>query len=193
MQPTHNKARLEQFSDGVFAIAITLLALELRVPHLAHTDIASSALELAPLIPNILTFILSFMTIAIFWVNHHQLTQVTGRISRRILWSNILILLFVTLIPFATETMSQNPYHPLAVMTYSFVLFGGSLSFSLLRYFVHHGLGEKKVSMGRSAIGPLLYIIAIFGAIASVWISYAALAIPPLFYFLPKNRPVPTE
>lgn len=186
METKHNKARLEQFSDGVFSIAITLLALELHVPRLITESINTSLAELTPLLPNILTFVLSFISIAIFWVNHHQLTHTIGRISRRILWSNILFLLFLTLIPFVTQVVSINPIHPLAVLTYSLILFGASVSFSILRYFIHRGSSVTPIPMRRSFVGPLFYLLAVVSALFSVWIAYLFLLIPPLFYFLPK-------
>lgn len=184
----HTKARLEQFSDGVFAIAITLLALELHVPLLHSTGIRDASRELAPLVPTLLTFVLSFVAIAIFWVNHHQLSLSMGRISRRILWTNIFFLLFITLIPFVTQATSINTHHPLAIVAYSIVLFGASTFFTLLRYFVHTGAGETRFPMVRSFVGPAFYLLAIIGAFASVWCSYAALIVPPLFYFLPKEH-----
>ncbi|HVY36268.1 MAG TPA: TMEM175 family protein [Candidatus Paceibacterota bacterium] len=188
MQITHNKTRLEQFSDGVFAIAITLLAFELKIPHLSSSTLAGGLRELLPLVPNIATFILSFVTIAIFWVNHHQLTQDIGPIRRRLAWANVLTLFFVTLIPFGTEVASANPFHPLAIMTYAVVLFGGSVSFTILRYFVHRSCGETKVPMRRSLVGPIIYLLATVVAMVSVRSSYFLLAIPPIFYFLPKGR-----
>ncbi len=188
MQVTHNKARLEQFSDGVFAIAITLLALELHVPTIISNAIGGGLLELLPLLPNILTFVLSFVTIAIFWVNHHQLTQDIGIIRRRVLWMNILLLLFVTLIPFGTNVASANPGNPLAIMTYALILFAGSVSFSVLRYFVHTSCGEKHIPIRRSIIGPLFYGIAVIAAAFFIPLAYLFLAIPPVYYFLPKAR-----
>jgi uncharacterized membrane protein len=189
MQPIP-KARFEQFSDGVFAIAITLLAFELRVVHLTSPIISSSLRELIPLIPIILTFVLSFITIAIFWVNHHQLTDMLSTINkRRILWGNMLFLLFVTLIPFASQTIGQNPLHPLAMLTYCLVLFGASVSFSAVRYNIHRSLGEEHVPQSRSVLGPVIYLLAAFVCIVSVRGSYALLLIPPLYYFLPKSHP----
>lgn len=188
MQITHNRNRLEQFSDGVFAIAITLLALDLHVPKLISTSIAGGISEILLLLPNVLTFILSFMTIAIFWVNHHQLTQEMTGVGRKVLWTNILFLLFITLIPFGTNVASLNPTHPLAIMTYASILCAGSVSFSILRYFVHRAMGEKHVPMRRSFIGPAVYLLAVIGALVFTPISYLFLAIPPLFYFLPKSQ-----
>lgn len=183
-----SKNRFEQFSDGVFAIAITLLALELHVPPLTHTTLATAARELIPLIPNILTFFLSFFTVAIFWVNHHQLTQEMGPLQRRTLWMNILLLFFVTLIPFVVEATRINPLHPLTVLTFGLVLFGASTSFSVLRYLIHKSLGERRVPLYRSTIGPFIYLLAAGTCFVSIWVSYILLLIPPIFYFLPKGR-----
>lgn len=186
MQPI-NKGRLESFSDGVFAIAITLLALELKVPHLSTNELGSSIKEIILLIPNVATFVLSFITIAIFWVNHHQLTRSIDTVSRRIIWSNVLFLMFVTLIPFATSVVTENPGFTLSVLTYSFILFCNSLTFSLVRYFVHKHDGRKTIAFKRSLVGPIIYGCAVATAFFSIDASYAFLIIPPLFYFLPRN------
>ena len=187
MQPT-GKMRFENFSDGVFAIAITLLALELHVPRFEGTTLLASLRELLPLVPTILTYVLSFVTIAIFWVNHHQLTQnFTTIAKRRMIWANILFLMFLTLIPFVTQSVSMNPTAVLAVLFYSLVLFGASVSFSVLRYLVHEACGESRIPMKRSIIGPVFYLLAVLASLVSVWVAYALLAIPAVFYFLPKG------
>jgi uncharacterized membrane protein len=187
MQPT-NKIRFDQFSDGVFAIAVTLLALELRVPYLQTTLPGLSLANLKPLVPGLLTFVLSFIAIAIFWVNHHQLTQNLVTIGRRrILWLNILLLLFITLIPFVTQTMSLNVGAPLGVSMYAFVLFAASVSFSLLRYWIHKEAGDHHVVMTRSILGPAVYFLALLTPFLSIPLAYGLLLIPPLFYFLPKG------
>lgn len=187
MQPI-NKARLEQFSDGVFAIAITLLALELKVPQITNTNLLSSVRELVPLLPNVATFILSFITIAIFWANHHQLTRSIETVSRRVIWSNMLFLMFVTLIPFATSVMAENPYNTLSILTYSLILFGNSVSFTMLRFFVHkHEDHLHSIRMRRSLVGPLIYGCAVTSAFFSIETAYLFLLIPPLFYFLPRD------
>jgi len=193
MQPT-GKMRYENFSDGVFAIAITLLALELHVPHFEGTTLRNSLTELIPLIPTILTYVLSFVTIAIFWVNHHQLTQNFTTINkRRMLWQNMVFLMFVTLIPFVTQSVSLNPQATLAVVFYSIVLCGASIAFTLLRYFVHKSCGEAHIPMKRSLVGPMFYIFAVLASVFSVWIAYGLLAIPAIFYFLPKGSALDTK
>lgn len=184
MQPT-TTVRFESFSDGVFAIAITLLALALRVPFLHATGFSWH--DLMPIVPSILTFVLSFVAIAIFWVNHHQLTQTLTTLKRRrILWLNILFLLFLTLIPFVTQTLSANAPSAAATSMYAFVLFGASISFSLLRYWVHKSCGEVDIAMGRSIIGPIVYFLAMLAPLISIRLGYVLLAIPLFFYFLPK-------
>jgi uncharacterized membrane protein len=184
MNPT-SKIRFETFSDSVFAIAITLLALELHVPYLPN---GLSFQGLAPLVPSLLTFVLSFGTIAIFWVNHHQLTQSIDFIGkRRILWLNTLHLFFIILIPFVTETLSANAPSSPATALYAIVLFGASLSFSFLHYWIHRSMGIEKVPTKRSTVGPVIYLLAMLVPLFSVGLAYVLLAIPPLFYFLPKS------
>lgn len=183
--------RLEQFSDGVIAIAITLLAFELKVPHLQSADIQSSFIEILKLLPIVLTFILSFITIAIFWVNHHQMTEHINSLNRRIIWSNVFFLMFLALIPFATRAIGENGSHSLSVATYGFILFCTSFSFSVTHLLIHKKL-NKHITLNsklieRSMVGPIVYICAIVSAFNYVPIAYALLLIPPIYYFLPKK------
>lgn len=180
------KGRIEQFSDGVFAIAITLLAIELKVPTLVSSNVIGSISELLPLIPMIATFILSFVTIAIFWVNHQQLSQSMGNISRRMLWINVLLLMFVTLIPFGTTVVTENPNNMIAVATYSFILFATSVSFTTLVVHVHKETPHKEVILKRSSVGPLFYLFAVIACFITIPAAYTLLIIPPIFYFLPR-------
>ena len=182
------KGRIEQFSDGVFAIAITLLAIELKVPHLVSTSVSGSFSELLPLIPIVATFILSFVTIAIFWVNHQQLSQSMTAVSRRGLWMNVLLLMFITLIPFGTTVVSENPGNILAVATYSFILFATSLSFTTLVAHVHKHTPHRETIMKRSIVGPITYACAVIAVFVYIPAAYALLIIPPTFYFLPRFR-----
>lgn len=183
--------RFEAFSDGVMAIAITLLALELKVTVLTSTTFSEGVNELIPYLPHLLTFALSFLTIAIFWVNHHQMTEHIEFLNRRVIWANMLFLMFQTLIPFATRVIAANSENFLNVATYSFILFCGSLSFALLHYLVHkkinHNIHINGKMIRRSLVGPLLYGLAIVASFYFVPISYVLLAIPPLYYFLPKS------
>lgn len=182
------KGRTEQFSDGVFAIAITLLAIELKVPHLLSQTIGGSMRELLPMIPTVATFVLSFMTIAIFWVNHQQLSQSMTTISRRMLWLNILLLMFITLIPFATSVATENPHNILAVVIYSGILFATSFSFTLLVAHVHKQTPHKHMILRRSVIGPVIYGCAVLACFIAIPAAYTLLIIPPIFYFLPRAK-----
>lgn len=188
----HNirRHRLEQFSDGVIAIAITLLAFELKVPHLSY-NFSDSWHEILRLLPVLLTFILSFITIAIFWVNHHQMTDHINTLNRRIIWSNMIFLMFLALIPFATRVIAENPYHPISVASYGFLLFCCSFSFSIAHLLIHKHM-NKHLSLSsklieRSIVGPVIYLCATVAAINYVPIAYFLLVIPPLYYFLPKR------
>jgi uncharacterized membrane protein len=189
--PNSRCQRLEAFSDGVIAIAITLLAFELKVPNLISTTIYGEIQELLPYVPGILAFILSFVTIAIFWVNHHQMTEHIEELNRRIVWSNMLFLMFQSLIPFATRAIATSPSHYLSVATYSFILFCGSVSFSLVHYLIHKKINKhlswNSKLVQRSLLGPIIYACAIIASFNFVPIAYFLLAIPPMFYFLPKR------
>ena len=182
------RMRLEAFSDGVMAIAITLLAIELEVPHLVSTGLETSIRELTPLLPGILTFILSFVTIAIFWVNHHQLTQHIDRVGKRVVWMNMTFLLFQALIPFATSVVAQNPANALSLLTFSAVLFGGSVTFTILRFFIHRKEPLLGRSFTRSLVGPIFYGLAIISIFfLPSFSTYIFLVIPPLYYFFPRE------
>src|SRR4030095_2772270 len=111
-----SKGRLEAFSDGVIAILITIMVLELRVPH--GTDLEA----LRPLVPVFLTYVLSFIFLGIYWNNHHHMLHATGRISGAVLWANLHLLFWLSLIPFATGWMGENHFAPLPIAVYGVVL-----------------------------------------------------------------------
>ena len=189
--PHLRRLRLEQFSDGVIAIAITLLAFELKAPHLSNLDLVSSIKEVLRLLPTLLTFILSFVTIAIFWVNHHQMTDHIDNINRRIIWSNMFFLMFLAMIPFASRVIGENPGNSLSVASYGFILFCCSLSFSVVHLLIHKKI-NKNLSMTnkliqRSLIGPIYYACAIVAAFNFIPVAYFLLMIPTIYYFLPKR------
>lgn len=183
-----SKERMDQFSDGVFSIAITLLAIELSVPPLGGTVNRNILTEIINYIPTIAPFILSFFTIAIFWVNHQQLTKSIEVVGKRIIWSNIVFLFFLTLLPFATSVVTENQNHATGIMIYSFILFLASFSFSLVVYFTHRKSDNKKIVIGRSIIGPAVYFLAIITSVFYIEIAQFLLVIPPLFYFLPRTK-----
>src|SRR5918912_829324 len=120
-----NKARLEAFSDGVIAILITILVLELKIPH------GDDLRALEPLIPVFLTYVLSFVYLGIYWNNHHHMLHVTTRINGRILWANLHLLFWLSLVPFTTGWMGENDFAPLPTAVY-----GGVLLFAAIAYYI---------------------------------------------------------
>lgn len=183
-----SKERMDQFSDGVFSIAITLLAIDLSVPVLGDVLNKNIFLEIINYIPAIAPFVLSFFTIAIFWVNHQQLTKSIEVVGKRIIWSNIIFLFFLTLLPFATSVVTENQNHTTGIMIYSFILFLASLSFSLVVYFTHRKSDNKKIVIGRSIVGPVVYLSAMIVSAFYIEIAQFLLVVPPLFYFLPRSK-----
>ena len=122
------KARLEAFSDGVIAIIITIMVLELKVPH--GEDLAA----LAPLIPVFLSYVLSFLYVGIYWNNHHHMLHTVKTVSGGVLWSNLHLLFWLSLFPFATGFMGENHFAPMPSALYGVVLFGAAISYTILQW-----------------------------------------------------------
>lgn len=183
-----NKARLEAFSDGVIAIAITIMVLGLKMPHGA--DLA----ELLKLIPQLLSYALSFTYVGIYWVNHHHLLQPVSRVNGRILWANLHLLFWLSLIPFVTNWVAEHHRDPVPVASYGVVLLMCSIAFLLLQRALIAGEGAD--SRLAKAIGKdlknsasiVLYALAIP---LSVWsplagtVIYVVLAV---LWFIPGHR-----
>jgi uncharacterized membrane protein len=156
-----NKTRLEAFSDGVLAILITIMVLEFKVPHEA------SVAALRPLLPTFLTYVLSYMLLGIYWTNHHHLLHVTKEVTGAILWANLHLLFWLSMVPFATAWMGENHFASLPTAVYGVVLLCAALAYTILvRAILAH---EGPRSPLRAAIGSdrkgnvslLLYVIAI--------------------------------
>jgi uncharacterized membrane protein len=183
---TLGKNRLEAFSDGVVAIIITIMVLELKVPH--DTSLAG----LLALTPLFLSYALSFVVVAILWVNHHHLVHTARQVSGRILWLNNHLLFWLSLVPFTTGYMGENHLAPLPVSLYGLVLFFCGVAFDLLRREIaHQQLDDATLTMvhrrsnWRNAASALLYLAAVPLAWVSVWLSVAIYLLIPLVYFMP--------
>jgi uncharacterized membrane protein len=184
-----NKTRLEAFSDGVIAILITILVLELHVPH--GDDISA----LSPMFPVFLTYILSFINLGIYWNNHHHMLQATKHIDGRILWANLNLLFWLSLFPFTTGWMGENHFAPLPTAVYGIVLLLAGVSYTILQTLIvrHHG-GENvklKEAIGSDFKGKLsvaLYAIAIPLAFVNQWISVAIYVLVSASWFVPDRR-----
>lgn len=183
-----NKTRLEAFSDGVIAILITIMVLELKVPH--STDLAA----LAPLVPVFLTYVLSFIFLGIYWNNHHHMLQATRHINGKILWANLHLLFWLSLIPFVTGWMGENHFAPLPTAAYGIVLLCAALAYILLQNLIvtHHGPDHMLASaVGRDLKGKIslaLYAAAIPLAFVNQWISDALYITVAAIWLVPDRR-----
>ena len=183
-----NKGRLEAFSDGVIAILITIMVLELKVPH--GTDLEA----LRPLLPIFLSYVLSFIYLGIYWNNHHHMLHTTQQINGRILWANLHLLFWLSLVPFTTGWMGENHFAPLPTAVYGVVLLLAAVAYTILQNLIisHQGRGSKLAyAVGKDVKGKvsmLLYAVAIPSAFFDVWIAYAIYMLVALIWLTPDKR-----
>ena len=180
--------RLTAFSDGVITIIITIMVLELKVPHGA--DWAA----LGSLIPVFLSYVLSFIYAAIYWNNHHHLLHTVTRVSGPILWANNNLLFWVSLIPFATGWMGENHFAPLPTAVYGVAVLMPAVAWYLLQKAITRTHGTESIlakALGRDIkgkISPAFYIAAIVLAFVSPWISLALYALVAVMWLVPDRR-----
>ena len=183
-----NTTRLEAFSDGVLAIIITIMVLELRVPH--GTDWSS----LAPLWPVFLSYLLSFVYLGIYWNNHHHMLHVTQYVTGGILWANLHLLFWLSLVPFATAWMGENHFAPVPTATYGVVMLASAIAYYILQQVIIRSQGAQsalKIAVGRDKkgrISPVFYALAIPAAFIHTGISGAFYAAVALIWLLPDKR-----
>jgi uncharacterized membrane protein len=183
------KGRLEAFSDGVLAIVITIMVLELKVPeHASHLS------DLGPLWPVFLSYILSFMYVGIYWNNHHHMLHVTRRISGAALWANLHLLFWLSLIPFVTGWMGENDFAPVPTAMYGTVLLLAAAAYWILQRVILAGEGPSsplKRALGRDLkgkISPLLYAAAIPLAFVNRWAACGIYVLVALIWLIPDRR-----
>ena len=182
------KARLEAFSDGVIAIIITIMVLEMKVPH------GDSLGELAPVLPVFLSYVLSFVYVGIYWNNHHHLLHAASRVSGSILWANLHLLFWLSLFPFATGWMGENHFTAIPTALYGVVLLMAAIAFYLLELAIIRNQGSD--SLLRKAVGrdwkgklsPVLYVVAIVATLWSPWVSEAIYVSVALIWLIPDRR-----
>jgi uncharacterized membrane protein len=183
-----DKRRLEAFSDGVIAIIITIMVLEMKTPH--GTDLAS----LYPLLSVFLSYVLSFVYLGIYWNNHHHMLHATERVSGGILWANLHLLFWLSLIPFVTGWMGENHFAPAPTAVYGVVLFMAAISYWNLQRAIISNHGQDSVlaiAIGKDYKGklsPLLYLIAIPSAFLHQWIAGAIYVFVALMWLVPDKR-----
>lgn len=180
--------RLEAFSDGVLAIIITIMVLELSIPHEAGLSALSS------LLPVFLSYILSFIYVGIYWNNHHHMFKVTKRVNGAMLWGNLHLLFWLSLIPFVTAWMGENISSSLPTALYGFVLLMAALAWWILQRIILREHRQNSVlatafeGSFKEKISPLLYITAIVFAFIIPWISYIIYAVVALIWLVPDRR-----
>lgn len=183
-----NKGRLEAFSDGVLAIVITIMVLEIKVPHGNDLD------SLIPLIPIIISYILSFIYIGIYWNNHHHMLQTVTQVSGGILWANLHLLFWLSLVPFVTGWIGENNFSPIPMAFYGVVLLMASLAYFILQKMIISKQGSNSIlskALGadlKGKVSPALYILAIFSTLISQWIAASIYVIVALIWLIPDRR-----
>jgi TMEM175 potassium channel family protein len=182
------KTRLEAFSDGVIAIIITIMVLELKVPH--HATLES----LTPLIPVFLSYVLSFIYVGIYWNNHHHMLHACHKVTGGILWANLHLLFWLSLIPFTTGWMGENHYEAVPVALYGAVLLAAAIAYFILQQLIIRVQGPDSVlkrAVGgdwKGKVSPLFYLAAIATASVSTWIPLALYAAVALMWLIPDRR-----
>ena len=189
--------RIEAFSDGVIAIIITLMILEIKIP-IIDTNATSEMIwsKVYLMVPPIIAYLLSFVMIGVMWVNHHQFLRQLKHADRKLLWYNLHLLFWMSLLPIPTNFLGQNYHRPEITALYGFVMFMCALAFLLMREYVnkHHYLFidnlsvELRKKQRMKLIGTsVLYFISIFAGYISVYFSLAIFVLILIVYFFPTN------
>jgi uncharacterized membrane protein len=188
-----NKARFEAFSDGVIAILITIMVLELKIPHGAELS------ALLPLIPVLLSYVLSYVYLGIYWNNHHHMLHMTSRVNGKILWANLHLLFWLSLVPFVTGWMGENHFESVTTAVYGCVLLGAALAYVLLQNLI---IADQRVQSGgkskleeavgkdkKGMISAALYVAGILvSAFARHWSGALCYAVVALIWLIPDPR-----
>jgi uncharacterized membrane protein len=182
------KARLEAFSDAVIAIVITIMVLELAIPHGADSE------ALRPLVPVFLAYVLSFVNLGIYWNNHHHMLLLVDRINGKILWANLHLLFWLSLFPFVTGWMGENEFESLPTASYGVVALLAAIAYYILQRTIiaEQGPGSRlAAALGRDLKGkvsPILYFAGICLAYVSRWTSLGLYVLVALIWLVPDRR-----
>lgn len=183
-----NKGRLEAFSDGVLAIIITIMVLELKAPE----EVTFGAL--IPKLPVFISYVVSFTYVGIYWNNHHHLLQITEKVNGKILWANLHLLFWLSLVPFATSWIGENHVESIPVAFYGFILMMSGIAFYLLSKVIIKTHGEdfalKQIIKGdrKEVYSILIYLIGIIFSFISPWIGIISYIIPALMWLMPDKK-----
>jgi TMEM175 potassium channel family protein len=182
------RGRLEAFSDGVIAIIITIMVLEMKVPH------GDSVHELRPLLPVFLSYVLSFVYVGIYWNNHHHMLHAITTVTGGMLWANLHLLFWLSLFPFATGWMGENHFATVPTALYGVVLLMAAIAYYLLQQAIIRAQGPRSIlkkAIGRDwkgKLSPLLYVAAILVTVWSPWIAQAIFVTVALIWLIPDQR-----
>jgi uncharacterized membrane protein len=195
-----SRGRLEAFSDGVIAIIITIMVLELRPPDGADVE------HLRQLVPDFLAYVLSFIFLGIYWSNHHHMLHATTRVTGGILWANLHLLFWLSMVPFATAWIGHKPHDAVPVATYGIVLLMDSIAYTILERALiaihgeHSPIGQALGRDTKAMISLAAYVIAVPAAFVHTAVSYALYVFVALMWLVPDrrierrmNRPDPTH
>ena len=186
------KGRFEAFSDGVLAIIITIMVLELKVPHADHGPADWHALE--PLVPVFLSYVLSFIYIGIYWNNHHHMLHATTRVSGAALWANLHLLFWLSLVPFVTGWMGENHYEALPTAAYGVALLMAAVAYTILQTTLmrqrdhNAALAQAIQRDGKGKLSMACYVSAIPLAFVATWASLTLYVVVALIWLIPDRR-----
>jgi uncharacterized membrane protein len=179
---------MEAFSDGVLAIIITIMVLELKVPH------GDSLQTLAPLIPVFMSYVLSFVYVGIYWNNHHHLLHACNRVTGGILWANLHLLFWLSLLPFVTGWMGENHYAAAPSALYGGVLLAAAIAYWILQQTIIAAQGSEsplRIAIGndwKGKLSPVLYLVGIASTLYWSWVAQALYVAVALLWLVPDRR-----
>lgn len=179
---------MEAFSDGVLAIIITIMVLEIKVPH--GTEFS----DLKPLLPIFLSYIMSFVYLGIYWNNHHHMLHTVNIVNGRLLWANLHLLFWLSLIPFATGWIGENHFAPIPMALYGFILLMAAIAYFIIQREIIKNQGENSLlarAIGKDIKGklsPILYLLAIISCWINVWIAGIIYIAVALMWLIPDQR-----
>jgi TMEM175 potassium channel family protein len=182
------KGRLEAFSDGVIAIIITIMVLEMKVPH------GGGLKDLAPLLPVFLSYVLSFLYVGIYWNNHHHMLHASTTVTGAVLWANLHLLFWLSLFPFTTGWMGENHFAGVPSALYGVVLLMAAIAYYLLQQAIIRAQGADSIlkeAIGRDwkgKLSPVLYIVAIVATLRFSWMAQTIFVIAALIWLIPDRR-----
>src|SRR6266550_921692 len=181
------KGRLEAFSDGVIAIIITIMVLEMKVPHGDRLE------DLRPLLPVFLSYVLSFLYVGIYWNNHHHMLHTCTAVTGPMLWANLHLLFWLSLFPFTTGWMGENHFTAVPTALYGVVLLLAAIAYYLLQQAIIRAQGQDSIlkkAIGRDwkgKLSPVLYIVAIVATLLAPWISEGIFVAAALIWLIPDR------